>query len=79
MPDILTRIKMICPVRLAIKWPGVITNVSRSGGYSGEHGRPVQLPQAGDGCATIAGPFVTGEPSTDRALFITPDTRVRAT
>jgi hypothetical protein len=32
MPGILTRFKNICSVWLAIKWPGVVTIVSRAGG-----------------------------------------------
>jgi len=79
MPGILTRIKVIYPVWLAIKWLAIVTIVSRSGGCGGEHGRSVQLPQPGDGCTTVTGPFVAGEPSTDCALFITTDTLVRTT
>ena len=77
MPGMLTRIKYIYPVWLAIKWLAIVTIVSRSGGCGGDYGGAVQRPQLNDSWITITSPLVDGMTSTDFAVSITSDTLAR--
>jgi hypothetical protein len=79
MPGMLTRIKVIYPVWLAIKWLVIVTIVSRSGGCGGNHGGAMQKPSLSDGWITNTGPFDIAMTSTDCAVFVKPDTLVRTT
>lgn len=79
MPGMVTRIKFIYPLWLAIKWLVIVMIVSRSGGCGGDYGGAVQKPPPGDGRITIASQLVDGMTSTDCAVFIMPDTLVRTT
>jgi hypothetical protein len=79
MPGMLTRIKYIYPVWLAIKWLVIVMIVSRSGGCGSDYGGAVQRLLLSDGGITITCPLVDGMTSTDCPLLITPDTLVRTT
>lgn len=79
MSGMLTRIKVVYPAWLAIKWLAIVTMVSRSGGCGGDYGRSMQMPPLCDSWTTITGHFGVGMPSTDFAVFIKPDTLVRTT
>ena len=78
MPSMLTRIKHIYPVWLAIKWLVIVTIVSRSGGCGGDYGRAVQRTPLSDGWITTTSSLVDSVISTDSAVFITPDPLVKA-
>ena len=78
MPGMLTRIKYIYPVWLALKWLVIITIVSRSGGCGGDYGGAVQSTPLSDSWITITRPIVGGMTSTNSAVFITPGTLVKA-
>jgi len=79
MPGMLSRIKVIYPVWLAIKWLVIVTIVSRSGGCGGNHGGAMQKPSLSDGWITITSPICDGMTSTHCAGFVKPDTLVRTT
>jgi hypothetical protein len=78
MPGMLTRIKYIYPVWLAIKWLVIVTIVSRSGGCGGDYSGIVQRLPLSDDWITITSPLVDGMTSTDFAVLVMPDTLVRA-
>lgn len=79
MSGMLTTIKFIYPVWLAIKWLAIVMIVSRSGGCGGDYGGAVQKSPPSDGWITITSPLVDDMTSTDCAVFIRPDTLVRTT
>ena len=79
MPGMLTRIKVIYPVWLAIKWLVIVTIVSRSGGCGGNHGGAMQKPSLSDSTIANTGQFGIAMTSTDCAVFVKPNTLARIT
>ena len=78
MSGMLTRMKYIYPVWLAIKWLVIVTILSRSGGCGGDYGGIVRWPPLSDNLITITSPLVDGMTSTDYAVLVMPDKPVRA-
>jgi len=64
MPGMLTRIKVIYPVWLPIKWLAIVTIVTRSAGCEGDFGSTVQIPPLRDGRTGITVPCVAGMAAT---------------
>jgi len=79
MPGMLTRIKVIYPVWLAIKWLAITAVLSRSRGCGDDDGRAVQMPPLSNGWITITSQPVDVMTSTDCAVLCKSFTLVRAT
>jgi hypothetical protein len=77
MRGMLTRIKYIYPVWLAIKWLLIFTLVLRSGGCGTGYDGVMQTTLLGDGWLCIARPHVDRVDFTDCTVPVTPDLLVR--